>query len=168
MILWQWFVFQWLRVRLGFWSLVTLLGVRACKRSLRSFERPSWLVRKFWPMVNRWNDRRTRVVLALTDHPRGRWHGEAHPVQQWTERDPHKSPQWWKAHAPSRRKGGAVVKMVGTMAMCPPWVKPPCDWPGCRDSADTTGRVPPTGRLANVCSEHKVRGDGRVMGKVRR
>jgi hypothetical protein len=108
MILWHWFCFQWLRVRLGWLSLVTLLGVRACKRSLQSFARPSWLMRKVWQRVNRWNDRRTRVVLALTNHPRGRWHGGAHPIQQWTERDPKRSPQWWAAHGRRGHRRGVL------------------------------------------------------------
>ena len=108
MILWQLFVWRWLHVKLAWWSFWTLLGVRACKRSLQSFERPSWLMRWVWRRVHRWNDRRTRVVWALTQHPAGRWHPDAHPVQQWTERDPKRSPQWWRAHAPRKRKAGAL------------------------------------------------------------
>ncbi len=50
------------------------------------------------------------------------------------------------------------MRMVGTIGgFAPGWMKPPCDWPGCRDAADTVGPVP--GRaVANVCQRHVLAG----------
>lgn len=84
MILWYLFRFRWLCVQLHFWSFLVLVGVRICKRSMRAMRAPYFWERWVWRRTHAWNDRRTSVVMELSK--RGTWHGDAHPIQQWTER----------------------------------------------------------------------------------
>jgi hypothetical protein len=105
MIFVAWCRWRWLHVRLAWWSFWVTIGVRACRKSLKSMERPSIWARWTWRRVHRWNDRRTAIILELTRPRPGTWHGDAHPVQQWMERDPKRSPQWWRAHASARSQG---------------------------------------------------------------
>jgi hypothetical protein len=63
-----------------------------------------WLQLRLWRDGVNLAERANALLARLGDRPRGRWQGEPNAIQQWTERDPHRSPQWWAAHAP--RKAG--------------------------------------------------------------
>jgi hypothetical protein len=64
-----------------------------------------------WPRNPDADARSVAAQVAAADDsapavmPPGTWHGDAHPVQQWMERDPKRSPQWWRAHASTRSQG---------------------------------------------------------------
>lgn len=48
-----------------------------------------------------------------------------------------------------------MANLIGSLqAMSGAYVFPLCQWPGCRDAAQTTGLV--HGRLSNVCPKHKM------------
>lgn len=50
------------------------------------------------------------------------------------------------------------MKTIGTLSGDFMHTRPPCKWPGCRNGAVTTGRLP-GGGFGNVCSTCKMKGD---------
>lgn len=96
MILWHYFKWRWLCVRVGWWSALVLWGLRSRKRAWIRMRKPSRAQLWLWNRIGPWNERRTAAVLQLTK--RGRWMGgTAHPVQERLQgHDLKRNPEWWR------------------------------------------------------------------------